>query len=192
MTTCFVASILRLQNSSQSFFASSSYLLKYLPYLSGHHHSILLSLNISLIRIRAGTGRLSWMWTTPPWQGTSSSRCLMMTWAKMTSWEWWPFLQPTFSVGRKWRGPQVYIHNGKIGLFSSFLCRAWFPLDQAKSGEVCVSMEFRMTPAARAETRKTSSASSGSSNNVSGTKKSSSASLYHRFINQNRNTMMIF
>ena len=49
-----------------------------------------------------------------------------------------------------------------------------------------------MTPAARAETRKTSSVSSEISNNVSGTKKSSSASLYHRLLNQNRNTMLIF
>ena len=70
-------------------------------------------------------------------------------------------------------------------IYSHFY-RAWFPLDQAKSGEVCVSMEFRMTPAARAgdtemtETRKKTSVSSASSNDVSATKKSSSASLYHR------------
>ena len=47
-------------------------------------------------------------------------------------------------------------------------------------------MEFRMTPAAKAvdtemiETKKKSSVSSASSNDVSATKKSSTASLYHR------------
>ena len=77
---------------------------------------------------------------------------------------------------------KIFIHNRTLFSHSN---RAWFPLDQAKSGEVCVSMEFRMTPAAKAvdtemiETRK-ASVSSASSNDVTATKKSSSTSLYHR------------
>ena len=89
----------------------------------------------------------------------------MMTSVRMISWAWWPSPLRTFSGAEQCQGKRKGSFQQS---FDTLVTRAWFPLDQARSGEVCVSMEFMVTPlhipAPATETRK-----------------SSSTSLYHRF-----------